>query len=91
MTFVNDNRSGGNTALLNFAIDDAALAMTDLSQKNLNLASQNDLANVKQTLVIAVAQPDANRPAYLANGFVYLTLAENAILTANPNNEFILH
>jgi cytochrome c peroxidase len=91
MTFVNANRSSGNTALLNFAIDDMQLALNDLSQKNLNLASQNELANVKQTLVIAAAQPDANRPAYLANGFVYLTLAENSILTSNPQNEFILH
>jgi cytochrome c peroxidase len=90
MTFVNDSRSDGNTAIVNFAIADTQDAINDLSQKSLNLAAQNDLANVKETLVITAAQPDANRPAYLANGFVYLDLAEAAILTSNPNNEFIL-
>ena len=54
------------------------------------MAAQNDLANVRQTLIIAEAQPDANRPAYLDNALTYLNLAENEILSANPNGEFIV-
>ncbi|HWZ90101.1 MAG TPA: hypothetical protein VNW92_14660 [Polyangiaceae bacterium] len=90
MQFVHDNRSSGNTTILITAQRDAEDAIADLSTKSLNLAAQNDLANVRQTLVIAEAQPDANRPAFLDNGLVYLDLAENELLTANPNNEFIV-
>jgi hypothetical protein len=90
MQFVHDNRSSGNTTILKTAQRDTQDAMDDLSAKSLNLAAQNDLANVKQTLIIAQAQPDANRPAYLDNALVYITLAENEILTANPNSEFII-
>ena len=90
MQFVHDNRSSGNTTILTTAQRDAEDAIADLNGKSLNLAAQNDLANVRQTLIIAEAQPDASRPAFLDNGLVYLTLAENEILTANPNNEFIL-
>jgi cytochrome c peroxidase len=90
MQFVHDNRSTGNTTILSIAQRDAQDAIGDLSAKSLNLAAQNDLANVRQTLVIAAAQPDVNRPAYLDNGLVYLDLAENEILTSNPNGEFIV-
>jgi cytochrome c peroxidase len=88
--FVHDNRSSGNTTILTLAQRDSEDAINDLQQKSLNLAAQNDLANVRQTLIIAEAQPDANRPAYLDNALTYLNLAENAILSANPNNEFIV-
>jgi hypothetical protein len=90
MRFVHDNRSSGNTTILSVAHRDTQDAMDDLAAKSLNLAAQNDLANVKQTLVIAAAQLDANRPAFLDNGFVYLDSAESEILTSNPNGEFIV-
>jgi cytochrome c peroxidase len=86
--FVHDNRSTGNTDILTFAIRDAQDAIDVLSAKNLNLAAQNDMANVKQTMIIAKAQPDANRPAYLDNALVYLGLAKGELFTSNPNNDF---
>lgn len=88
--FVQDSRSDGNTAILGFAIDDTEDALSDLSQKNLNLAAQNELATVLQALEITVAQPDAARPAYLPTALVYLGLAESSILASNPNAEFLV-
>ena len=89
--FVQQNRSDGNTAILDFTMDDTQDALKDLSQKSLNLAAQNELATVLEALVITVAQPDAARPAYLATALTYLDLAEGSILASNPNGEFLLH
>src|SRR5262249_32184922 len=89
--FVQQNRSGGHTAILGIAIDDTRDAMRDLTDKRLNLAAQNELATVLLALQIAAAQPDAARPAFLATALTYLDLAEGSILAANPNAEFIVH
>jgi hypothetical protein len=86
--FVHDNRSAGNTQILNIAINDTQDALNDLSQKGLNPAAQNELATVKQTLLIANANPDASRPAFIDSALVYLSLARADLFTANPNNEF---
>ncbi len=86
--YVHDNRSDGNGAILNIAINDTQDALNDLSQKSLNPAAQNELATVKQTLIIANANPDAARPAYIESALVYLGLARADLFTANPNNEF---
>ncbi len=86
--YVHDNRSDGNTAILNIAINDTQDALTDLSQRGLNPTAQHDLATVKQTLIIANANPDASRPAYLDSALVYLSLAKADLFAANPNNEF---
>jgi cytochrome c peroxidase len=93
VTFVEANRSTGNAAILSFAIDDAKDALTDLSQKNLNPNAQHDMATVVQAIQIALAQPDANRPAYLATASAFLDAADSALLTptGNPNQEFIVH
>jgi hypothetical protein len=89
--FVQQNRSGGNTAILGIAVDDTQDALRDLREKRLNLASQNELATVLQALEITVAQPDGARPAFLATALTYLDLAERSILATNPNGEFIVH
>lgn len=86
--YVHDNRSDGNTAILTIAINDTQDALTDLSQRSLNPTAQHDLATVKQTLQIASANPDANRPAYLDSALVYLNLAKADLFSTNPNNEF---
>jgi hypothetical protein len=86
--FVHDNRSSGNTTLLTVAIRDTQDAIDDLAAKNLNLAARNNLATVKQALIQAKAQPDADRPAYIDTALVYLELAKNAILTADPDGDF---
>jgi cytochrome c peroxidase len=91
VVFVTNNRSSGNTAILNFAIADATDALHDLSQKSLNPAAQHDLQTVIQTLQITIAQPDANRPAFLANASAFLDAADSALLSANPNGEFVVH
>jgi len=89
--FVQQNRSDGNAAILAIAIDDTQDALRDLRDKGLNLAAQNELATVLQALQITVAQPDASRPAFLATALVYLDLAEASVLSANPQQEFVVH
>jgi hypothetical protein len=89
--FVENNRSSGNTAILNFALADTNDALNDLTQKNLNANAIHDLQNVVQTIQIAIAQPDANRPGFLANASAFLDAADSALLVSNPNSEFILH
>jgi hypothetical protein len=88
MQYVHDNRSAGNTAILNIAINDTQDALNDLAQKSLNPAAQHDLATVKQTLIIANANPDAARPAFLESGLLFLDLAKQDLFVSNPNNEF---
>ena len=86
--FVRDHRSSGNTDLLTVAIADTADAIRMLAERNLNLAARNNLANVKQTLEIAKANPDANRPAFMDNALTFLGIAKNDLLSSNPNNQF---
>jgi len=86
--FVRDHRSSGNTSLLTAAIADAADAIRVLAERNLNLAARNNLADAKQTLEIAKANPDANRPAFMDHALIRLDLAKSDILASNPQNQF---
>jgi len=86
--FVRDHRSAGNTSLLTAAIADAQDAISVLSVKNLNLAATNELADVKLTLQIGQANPDANRPAFMDHALVFLNLAKGELFSANPDNQF---
>jgi len=86
--FVRDHRSAGNTSLLTAAIADAQDAISVLTAKNLNLAATNEMADVKLTLQIAQANPDANRPAFMDHALVYLSLARGELFSANPDNQF---
>jgi hypothetical protein len=86
--FVHNNRSAGNTDILTFAIRDAQDAIDDLGQKGLNPAAVNELYDVKLTLQIAQANPDANRPAFLDHALVYLGLVKNELFSLNPDNQF---
>jgi hypothetical protein len=86
--FVRDNRSSGNTSLLGVAIADAKDALAVLEAKNLNLGARNILAAVRDTLLIARANPDANRPPFMDHALVLLEMARADLFTANPDNEF---
>jgi hypothetical protein len=86
--FVRNNRSSGNTDILSVAIADTQDAIDDLQQKGLNAAAVNELADVKQTLIIAKANPDANRPAFMDHALVYLGLIKNELFSSNPDNQF---
>jgi len=86
--FVENNRSDGNTNILTVAIADTQDALDVLTAKNLNPTARHDLATAKLTLQTAQANPDANRPAFIANALVWLDLAKTDLFTANPNNEF---
>ena len=86
--FVRDHRSAGNSDLLTIAIADAQDAIDVLGQKGLNPAAVNELADVKQTLFIARANPDANRPAFMDHALVYLSLVKQELFSANPDNQF---
>ena len=54
----------------------------------LNPQGIHDMQNARQTLVIAKAQPDHARPAFLDNALTFLTAAKNDIFSANPNGDF---
>jgi hypothetical protein len=86
--FVRNNRSAGNTSLLTVAIADTQDAIDDLSQKGLNPAAVNELQDIKTTLNIARANPDANRPAFMDHALVFLNLVRGELFTANPDNQF---
>jgi hypothetical protein len=86
--FVRNNRSAGNTELLGIAIADTRDALDVLAAKNLNPAARNMLADVRGTLEIARANPDANRPSFMDHALVVLGLARGDLFTANPDNEF---
>jgi hypothetical protein len=88
VTFVRNNRSTGNTEILRLAIRDCQDALADLAERALNPAAQHDIATAQQTLVIAQANADANRPAFMDHALVYIDLARGEILSANPNNDF---
>ncbi len=86
--FVHDNRATGNNTILTIAIADTQDALDVLSPKNLNPTAQHDLSTAKLTLQTALANPDANRPAFIDNALVWLDLAKTDLFAANPNNEF---
>jgi len=86
--FVRNNRSAGNTSLLTVAIADTQDAIDDLSQKGLNPAAVNELQDIKTTLNIARANPDANRPAFMEHALVFLNLVRGELFTANPDIQF---
>lgn len=86
--FVRNNRSGGNTSLLDVAIADTQDAIDVLVTKGLNPAATNQLADVKNTLLTARANADANRPPFMDHALIFLGLARTELFAANPNNQF---
>jgi cytochrome c peroxidase len=86
--FVRDNRSAGNTAMLDLAIEDCDDAIKVLSERNLNSSAVAAIQNVRQTLIIAKANPDASRPAYLDHALVYLGLYKGFLFSSNPLDLF---
>jgi cytochrome c peroxidase len=95
--YVQNNRSTGNTTIINLAIKDTQDAINVLTTPNLGGATQgsptngalNALATVKQALQTAAAVPDDQRPfGYMTTPLAYLDVAKNKLLTANPNNDF---
>jgi cytochrome c peroxidase len=97
VTFVRDNRSSGNTTILNVAIADCQDALDDLQQRKsgssstttvLNPTAVHDMQTAKLTLQNAVAASDANRASFMSNALTWLDLAKQDLFTANPNNEF---
>jgi hypothetical protein len=86
--FVRNNRSSGNTSLLTVAIANTQDAIDDLNPKGLNAAAVNELFDIRQTLQIAKANADANRPAFIDHALVFLDLVRNELFTANPDNQF---
>jgi len=59
-----------------------------LSQKGLNAAAVSELQDVKQTLSIALANPDANRPSFMDHAIVFLNLVKGELFSANPDDQF---
>lgn len=86
--FVRDNRTTGNADLLKVAIADTKDAIDDLSPKGLNPSAVQALQTTQLTLTIALANSDANRPAFMDNALVWLGLAKQDLFSGNPNDEF---
>ena len=88
LAFVRDKRGSGNTEILTIALADTQDAISDLAQKSLNPVAQSLLADVKQTLLIAKANADANRPPFMVHALDFLVRAKADLFTANPNDDF---
>jgi len=88
VTFVRDHRSTGNSDMLKVAIADTQDAIDDLSQKGLDAAAVNELQDVKTTLNTALANPDANRPAFMDHAIVFLNLIKAELFSQNPDDQF---
>ncbi len=86
--FVRDNRASGNADLLKIAIADTQDAVDDLLPKNLNPAAVQALQTIQLTLSTALANADADRPAFMDNALVWLDLAKRDLFSSNPNDEF---
>jgi hypothetical protein len=86
--FVRTHRSSGNTSLLALAIADTNDAINVLSAKNLNVPAVAELQDVKQTLEIAQANADADRPSFMDHAVTTLDLVKSELFSANPNNQF---
>jgi hypothetical protein len=86
--FVVDHRSAGNDDLLRIALADADDAIADLEPKNLNPGAVWALKTARQTLAIALANPDSNRAAFASNALIWLAQARSDLFTANPLGEF---
>jgi len=62
----------------------------EMSTRNRQLrvgAAVNELFDIRQTLQIAKAIPDANRPAFMVHALVYLNLVRGELFTSNPDNQ----
>lgn len=88
LEFVLKERSSGNTAILDAALADTQDALDVLTRKDLSPAARQSLAAVKEALIIARAQADADRPAGIARALVSLDLAREDLFSSNPNNDF---
>jgi hypothetical protein len=86
--FVKNNRGAGNSDILRVAIADTQDAIDVLGQKGLNPTAVNELFDVRQTLQIALANADANRPAYMDHAITYLNLVKTELFSQNPDNQF---
>jgi hypothetical protein len=86
--FVQDHRGEGNTEILGVAIADLQDAIDDLAPKNLDPNAVHAIRTAKQTLEIALANDDAQRPAFMANALVWLGIARDDMFAANPLDEF---
>jgi hypothetical protein len=86
--YVRDNRSPGNTNILDVALADTQDALDVLGEKNLNPNVRQVLLTVKQTLQIAKANADADRPSFMAHALAYLDVAKSELFSKNPTNEF---
>jgi mono/diheme cytochrome c family protein len=85
---VRTTRSGGNTSLLRVAVADTDDAIEVLSARGLHPGAVNMLQDIKMTLETAIANPDANRPAFMDHALSFLHLARNELFSDNPDNQF---
>ncbi len=51
-------------------------------------SGSNELADIEQTLVIAKASADQDRPAFIDHALVYVDRVKGDLFTSNPDNEF---
>jgi mono/diheme cytochrome c family protein len=86
--FVRDHRAPGNREILRVAIADLQDAIDDLAPVGLNPAAVHALETAKLTLETALANADADRPAFASNALVWLGLARDDLFSANPLGEF---
>ena len=87
-TFVQNNRSTGNTALLTQDIHYCDNALRMLREKNLNGNARASLSAARTALVAAQAQADTARATNLATALTKINSAKTNLITTDPNNDF---
>jgi len=86
--FVQDNRSSGNTEILNIALEDCSDAIDDLAARTINPKAIEALRTARQTIEIGRANPDDLRPAFMTIALQWLGIAKGRLIVQNPLNEF---
>jgi len=90
--FVQAHRGGGNTQILQIAVEDLQDAINDLEPKGLGMSAGanavQSLKTAKQTIEIAIANPDDARPAFANIAAHRLGIAKGQLIPGNPNQDF---
>ena len=87
-TYVQNNRSTGNTSLLTQDIHYCDEALRMLREKNLNANARSHLSAARTALVAAQGQADSARATNIATALGKINSAKTDIITSDPNGDF---
>jgi hypothetical protein len=90
--FVADHRGPGNQRILEIALEDLQDAIDVLEARGLGQSpganAVQSLRTAKQTIEIAIANPDEARAAFLQPALQWMGVAKGQLIPGNPQQEF---